>query len=78
MSIAFAKPELGDEEAQAACEAILSGWVTQGPRVQAFEEAFAKYCGSQHAVAVSSCTTALHLALVAANIQPARSRFGAP
>lgn len=70
MSIAFAKPELGDEEAQAACEAILSGWVTQGPRVQAFEEAFAKYCGSQHAVAVSSCTTALHLALVAANIQP--------
>lgn len=70
MGIAFAKPELGEEEAEAAREAILSGWVTQGPRVQAFEEAFAKYCGASHAVAVSSCTTALHLALVAANVRP--------
>jgi len=61
--IPIAKPLLGEEEAKAASEAILSGWVTQGPRVKQFEEEFAAYVGSQHASAVSSCTTALHLAL---------------
>lgn len=62
-TIPIAKPELGEEEAAAAREAILSGWVTQGPRVTAFEEAFAHYVGASHACAVSNCTTALHLAL---------------
>lgn len=58
-------PWLGEEEAAAASEAVLSGWVAQGPRVAAFERAFAERVGAEHAVAVSSCTTALHLSLVA-------------
>ncbi|SEO07256.1 DegT/DnrJ/EryC1/StrS family aminotransferase [Actinacidiphila rubida] len=57
-------PWLGEEEAQAAAAAVMSGWVAQGPRVAAFEEAFAERVGAAQAVAVSSCTTALHLALV--------------
>jgi dTDP-4-amino-4,6-dideoxygalactose transaminase len=61
-------PLLGKEEAEAASEAILSGWVTQGPRVEAFEKAFASYVGTSHACAVSSCTAALHLALMAVGV----------
>src|SRR3954470_22379832 len=68
--IPIAKPELGEEEAAAAREAILSGWVTQGPRVTAFEEAFAHSVGAPHACAVSNCTTALHLALHALGVGP--------
>ena len=64
------KPWLGDEEAAAAAEAVASGWIAQGPRVREFEEAFAAAIGTPHAVAVSSCTTALHLALVATGIGP--------
>jgi len=64
------KPWLGREEADAAAEAVASGWIAQGPRVQEFEEAFAAAIGTRHAVAVSSCTTALHLALIAAGIGP--------
>jgi dTDP-4-amino-4,6-dideoxygalactose transaminase len=64
------RPWLGAEEAAAAAEAVSSGWVAQGPRVAEFEKAFASALGIGHAVAVSSCTTALHLALVVAGIGP--------
>jgi len=57
------RPWLGTEESEAAAEAVLSGWVAQGPRVAAFEAEFAAFLGVEHAVAVSSCTAALHLSL---------------
>ncbi|MFI8084082.1 DegT/DnrJ/EryC1/StrS family aminotransferase [Kitasatospora sp. NPDC086009] len=63
-------PWLGEEEALAAAEAVRSGWVAQGPRVAEFERAFAEHLGVPHAVAVSSCTTALHLALIGAGVGP--------
>lgn len=66
--IPIARPQLGEEEAAAARRAVLSGWVTQGPEVAAFEREFAAYVGAPHACAVSSCTAALHLALQALSI----------
>ncbi len=68
--IPIAIPCLGEPEAEAAQRVILSGWVTQGPEVAAFEREFAAYVGSAHACAVSNCTTALHLALLAVGVQP--------
>jgi len=67
--IPIAKPYLTEHDAQAAYDAIMSGWITQGPRVQEFEEKFAAYTGAKHAVAVSNCTTGLHLAMIVAGIQ---------
>jgi dTDP-4-amino-4,6-dideoxygalactose transaminase len=64
------KPWLGAEEAAAAQEAVLSGWVAQGPRVGRFETAFAERVQAGFGVAVSSCTTALHLALHLRGIGP--------
>jgi dTDP-4-amino-4,6-dideoxygalactose transaminase len=69
-TIPVMRPWLGREEAQALEEVISTGWIAQGPRVQAFEEAFASAVGAAHAVAVSSCTTGLHLALVVAGVGP--------
>jgi dTDP-4-amino-4,6-dideoxygalactose transaminase len=63
-------PWLGEEEARAAADAVRSGWVAQGPRVAEFESRFAARMGAEHGVAVSSCTTALHLCLHLLGIRP--------
>lgn len=68
--IPIAKPFLGEEEADAARHAVLSGWVSQGPQVAAFEKEFAELVGAPYACAVSNCTTALHLALLALDVGP--------
>jgi len=68
--IPIAKPLIGEEEKQAVLEVLDSGMLAQGPRVRAFEEAFAEYCGVKYAIATSSGTTALHVALLAHRIGP--------
>ena len=68
--IPIARPSLGPEEATAAAAVVESGWLSQGAEVAAFEAEFAAYVGAPHACAVSNCTTALHLALVAAGVGP--------
>ena len=70
MTIPVMRPWLGAEEAAAAAAAVSSGWVAQGPRVAEFEASFAAAIGVRHAVALSSCTAGLHLALVAIGIGP--------
>jgi perosamine synthetase len=69
-TIPVARPTLGEEEAAAARRTILSGWVVQGPEVEAFEKEFAAAVGAPLAVACSSGTAALHLALMALNLGP--------
>jgi dTDP-4-amino-4,6-dideoxygalactose transaminase len=66
----FALPWLDEDEVEAATAVIRSNWILQGPQVAEFERLVADYCGTRHAVAVSSCTAALHLALVALDIGP--------
>jgi perosamine synthetase len=66
--IPVAKPYVGREEEQAVAEVLRSGWLSQGPRVAEFEKAFSAYVGAPHSIAVSSCTTALHLAVLALGI----------
>lgn len=68
--IPIAKPWIAEEEAAAARRVILSGWITQGPEVAAFERDFAECVDAPFACAVSNCTTALHLALLAAGVKP--------
>jgi len=70
MQIPISKPFFGEEERAAIQEPLASGWVVQGPKVAEFERLFAAYSGAANAVATSSCTTALHLSLVALGIGP--------
>lgn len=68
--IHMAKPQMGDEEKQAVLEVLDSGIIAQGPRVKAFEDAFAQMCSAKYAIATTSGTTALHLAMLAHGIGP--------
>ena len=68
-NIPVARPSIGVEEENALLSALRSGWVSQGPRVAEFEGKFAEYVGARCAVAVSSCTAALHLALLASGVK---------
>lgn len=70
LAIPFHRPSMGEEEVAAVQEVVRSGWLTMGPKTIEFEKEFARYVGAQHAVAVSSCTAALHLALEAIGLQP--------
>src|SRR5437868_281133 len=69
-NISISLPSMGQEEWEATREPIFSGWITQGPKVAEFEKIFAQRHKVKHAIAVSNCTTALHLALVALGIKP--------
>lgn len=68
--VPFAPPAIGQEEIDAVVSALRSGWLSTGPRVQEFERAFAAYVQAPHAVALNSCTAALHLALLASGVGP--------
>ena len=66
--IPFARPEFDEAEVRAVRDVLMGGWVSQGPAVVRFEQIFAERVGARHAVATSSCTTALHLALLLAGV----------
>jgi len=68
--IPISRPFLGDEELEAVQEPLRSGWVVQGPYVADFEAKVAAFCGVEHAVATTSCTTALHVAVSALGLGP--------
>jgi len=68
--IPFARPEFDEAEARAVADVLKTGWVSQGPVVERFEAMFAERVGARHAVATSSCTTALHLGLLVAGVGP--------
>jgi dTDP-4-amino-4,6-dideoxygalactose transaminase len=68
--VPFAAPAIGIDEINEVTATLESGWLSTGPRVRRFEEAFAAYVGAPHAIAVNSCTAALHLSLIASGIGP--------
>jgi dTDP-4-amino-4,6-dideoxygalactose transaminase len=68
--LVFGSPAIGDDEIQEVVESMQSGWLGTGPKVARFESNFKAYKGAAHAVAVSSCTAALHLSMLAADIKP--------
>ena len=68
--VPFCRPDITEAEISEVVETLRSGWITTGPRTKRFEQEFAARIGARHAVAVSSCTAGLHLALVAAGVGP--------
>jgi perosamine synthetase len=68
--VPFFRPDIGSEEIQEVVSALESGWLTTGPKVKTFEEEFARAVGAEHAIAVNSCTAALHLAVEALGLRP--------
>lgn len=68
--IPYCRPDMSDEEIAAVVECMRNGWLTTGPKVREFEQAFAQASGVKHAIAVNSCTAALHIGLLAAGVRP--------
>ncbi len=66
----YGRQEIGDADVKAVVEALVSGWLTTGPRVSEFEQAFARHCGAAEGVAVNSGTAALHAAMRAIGVRP--------
>src|SRR5881392_3588339 len=66
--VQFAPPDIHDDDIEAVSAALRSGWITTGPRTRLFEEQFAKLMSASNALAVNSCTAALHVALAALGI----------
>ncbi len=68
--LAFSPPAISEEEIEAVVKVMRSNWITTGPRTKQFEKAFAAFIGAEDALALNSCTSALHLALALLNLQP--------
>ena len=68
--LVFGKPRIEEEDIAEVVATLRSGWIGMGPRTLQFEREFAEYVGAKHAIAVNSCTAALHLALLAAGVGP--------
>ena len=66
----FCVPDIGEGEIDEVVQTLRSGWITTGPRTKEFEQRFAAYTGAKHAIAVNSCTAALHIALAAIGVGP--------
>ena len=69
-NISLCVPFVDEKDADSCRDVVLSGWVTQGPKVQTFEENFSSYIGCQYAIAVSSCTSGLKMALEVVEVKP--------
>lgn len=76
--IPYGKHHIDEEDIQAVVGVLRSGLLTQGPAIEAFEQAVAKYVGAKYAIAVSSCTAGLHLAALAAGVGPGTSLITSP
>jgi len=70
INIPFHRPYITEDEINEVVDSLRSGWLTMGPKTLRFEEEFSRYIGSPHALSVSSCTAAMHLALVAMGLKP--------
>src|ERR671933_121979 len=71
--VPFFRPQLTEQEVEEVVSTLRSGWLTSGPKVQRFEREFAAAVGARHAVAVNSCTAALHLAVEALGLRPGQA-----